>query len=76
MVGGARWYGQPFLEPTPADMIAMQEADVLIHNGGEMEISGEKVLGLPWTPSHEGLTMMDYGWWVRRACAAMEEGRI
>ena len=24
-------------EPTPADMIAMQEADVLVLNGGEME---------------------------------------
>ncbi len=47
-------------EPTPADMIAMQEADVLICNGGEMEQWVEKVLGSLDTSHMKVLTMMDY----------------
>ena len=46
--------------PTPADMIAMQEADVLICNGGEMEQWVEKVLGSLDTSHMKVLTMMDY----------------
>ena len=47
-------------EPTPADMIAMQEADVLVCNGGEMEQWVEKVLGSLDTSHMKVLTMMDY----------------
>ena len=47
-------------EPTPADMIAMQEADVLICNGGEMEQWVEEVLGSLDTSHMKVLTMMDY----------------
>lgn len=47
-------------EPTPADMITMQEADVLICNGGEMEQWVEKVLGSLDTSHMKVLTMMDY----------------
>lgn len=47
-------------EPTPADMIAMQEADVLICNGGEMEQWVKKVLGSLDTSHMKVLTMMDY----------------
>lgn len=47
-------------EPTPADMIAMQEADVLICNGGEMEQWVTKVLSSLDTSHMTVLTMMDY----------------
>ena len=47
-------------EPTPADMIAMQEADVLICNGGEMEQWVTQVLESLDTSHMEILTMMDY----------------
>lgn len=47
-------------EPTPADMIAMQEADVLVCNGGEMEQWVKKVLGSLDTSHMKVLTMMDY----------------
>ncbi len=47
-------------EPTPADMIAIQEADVLICNGGAMEQWLERVLESLDTSSMEILTMMDY----------------
>lgn len=47
-------------EPTPADMIAMQQADMLICNGGEMEQWVKKVLGSLDTSHMKVLTMMDY----------------
>lgn len=47
-------------EPTPADMITIQEADVLICNGGEMEHWVEQVLSSLDTSSMKVLTMMDY----------------
>lgn len=47
-------------EPTPADMIAMQEADVLVCNGGEMEQWVSRVLDSLDTSHMEVLTMMDY----------------
>lgn len=47
-------------EPTPADMIALQEADILICNGGAMEQWVQKVLDSLDTSSMKVLTMMDY----------------
>ena len=47
-------------EPTPADMITIQEADVLICNGGEMEHWLEQVLSSLDTSSMKVLTMTDY----------------
>lgn len=47
-------------EPTPADMIAMQEADVLVLNGGEMEQWVAQVLDSLDTSHMTILTMMDY----------------
>lgn len=47
-------------EPTPADMIAMQEADVLILNGGEMEHWVSQVLDSLDTSHMKIVTMMDY----------------
>lgn len=47
-------------EPTPADMIALQEADILICNGGAMEQWVQKVLDSLDTSSMKILTMMDY----------------
>lgn len=47
-------------EPTPADMIAMGEADVLVLNGGEMEHWVEQVLDSLDTSHMKILTMMDY----------------
>ena len=47
-------------EPTPADMIAMQEADVLVCNGGEMEQWVGRVLDSLDTSHMKVLTMMDY----------------
>lgn len=47
-------------EPTPADMIAMQEADVLVLNGGEMEHWVTQVLDSLDTSHMKILTMMDY----------------
>uniref|UniRef100_UPI003EB98189 metal ABC transporter substrate-binding protein n=1 Tax=Enterocloster aldenensis TaxID=358742 RepID=UPI003EB98189 len=47
-------------EPTPADMIAMQEADVLVLNGGEMEHWVGQVLDSLDTSHMKILTMMDY----------------
>lgn len=47
-------------EPTPADMIAMQEADVLVCNGGEMERWVTQVLDSLDTSHMKVLTMMDY----------------
>lgn len=47
-------------EPTPADMISLQEADLLIRNGGEMEHWTDEVLEALDTGQMEILTMMDY----------------
>mgnify|MGYP005783949125 FL=1 len=47
-------------EPTPADMIAMQEADILVCNGGAMEQWVSQVLSSLDTGGMEVLTMMDY----------------
>ncbi|MCD7908077.1 MAG: metal ABC transporter substrate-binding protein [Clostridium sp.] len=47
-------------EPTPADMITIQEADVLICNGGEMEHWLSQVLDSMDTSRIKIVTMMDY----------------
>lgn len=47
-------------EPTPADMIAIQEADLLVRNGGEMEHWLDDVLEALDTSKMRILTMMDY----------------
>lgn len=47
-------------EPTPADMITIEEADVLICNGGSMEHWLDQVLDSIDTSQMRILTMMDY----------------
>ena len=47
-------------EPTPADMITMQQADLMVCNGGEMEQWVEKVTASLDTENMMILTMMDY----------------
>ena len=47
-------------EPTPADMITIQEADVLICNGGEMEHWLSQVLDSIDKSHMKIVTMMDY----------------
>ena len=47
-------------EPTPADMIAMQEADILICNGGGMEQWVAQVLESLDTSSMKVITMMEH----------------
>ena len=47
-------------EPTPADMITMQQADLMVCNGGEMEQWVEKVTASLDTENMKILTMMDY----------------
>lgn len=47
-------------EPTPADMRMIQEADVLICNGGAMEHWLEQVLDAADEPKITVVTMMDY----------------
>lgn len=47
-------------EPTPADMITIQNADVLICNGGEMEHWMSQVLDSMDTSNMKVVTMMDY----------------
>lgn len=47
-------------EPTPADMITLQNADVLICNGGEMEHWLSQVLDSMDTSNMKVVTMMDY----------------
>ncbi len=47
-------------EPTPADMRAIQEADVLIMNGGTMEQWVSRVLEAVDAPELTVVTMMDY----------------
>ena len=47
-------------EPTPADVIAIQEADILIRNGGAMEHWLDDVLGALDTSEMTIVTMMDY----------------
>lgn len=47
-------------EPTPADMIAIESADLLICNGGEMEQWVAQVLDSLDTRNMKILTMMDY----------------
>lgn len=47
-------------EPTPADMITLQNADLLICNGGAMEQWVEKVSDSLDTSHMRRLTMMDY----------------
>jgi zinc transport system substrate-binding protein len=47
-------------EPTPADMRTIQEADVLICNGGSMEIWVSQVLDALDTSDMTVITMMDY----------------
>ncbi len=40
-------------EPTPADMITMQQADLMVCNGGEMEQWVEKSSSFPGYGEHE-----------------------
>ena len=47
-------------EPTPADMITMQQADLMVCNGGEMEQWVEKVTASLDTENMKILTMMDH----------------
>lgn len=47
-------------EPTPADMMTIQNADVLICNGGEMEHWLSEVLDAVDTSNMTVITMMDY----------------
>lgn len=47
-------------EPTPADMRTIQDADVLIRNGGEMEHWLDEVLAAIDTSDMTVVTMMDY----------------
>lgn len=47
-------------EPTPADMITMQQADLMVCNGGEMEQWVEKVVASLDTENMKILTMMEY----------------
>lgn len=47
-------------EPTPADMITMQQADLMVCNGGAMEQWVEKVTASLDTENMMILTMMDY----------------
>ena len=47
-------------EPTPADMRMIQEADLMISNGGEMEHWVHEVLDAVDAPQLEAITMMDY----------------
>lgn len=47
-------------EPTPADMLTIQNADLLICNGGEMEQWLEQVLEALDTSDMTVVTMMDY----------------
>ena len=47
-------------EPTPADMISLQEADLLIRNGGAMEHWTDEALEALDTGQMKILTMMDY----------------
>lgn len=47
-------------EPTPADVISMQEADLIVANGGEMEQWVAKVMESLDTSSMEVLYMMDH----------------
>lgn len=47
-------------EPTPADIIKIQEADLIICNGGAMEQWFERVLDSLDTQNQRVITMMDY----------------
>lgn len=47
-------------EPTPADIIKIQDADLIICNGGTMEQWFERVLDSLDTQNQQVITMMDY----------------
>ncbi len=47
-------------EPTPADIIKIQDADLIICNGGAMEQWFERVLDSLDTQNQQVITMMDY----------------
>lgn len=47
-------------EPTPADVIAIDHADVFIYNGGSIENWVEEVIGSLDNPSQVQMRMMDY----------------
>ena len=47
-------------EPTPADIIKIQDADLIICNGGAMEQGFERVLDSLDTQNQQVITMMDY----------------
>nr|WP_252198414.1 metal ABC transporter substrate-binding protein [Clostridium sp. MCC353] len=62
-------------EPTPADMLAIQNADVLICNGGEMEHWLSEVLDAVDTSEMKVITMMDYvETFEEETVEGMEEG--
>lgn len=47
-------------EPTPGDMVKIQDADIFIYNGGEMESWVEQVLDAVDNDSQNRVRMMDY----------------
>ncbi|MGN0397029.1 MAG: metal ABC transporter solute-binding protein, Zn/Mn family [Candidatus Fimimorpha sp.] len=47
-------------EPTPADMIAIEQADLFLYNGGEMERWLDELLETARENGKENLRMMDY----------------
>ena len=47
-------------EPTPADMIAIENADLFLYNGGEMERWLDELLETARSNGKENLRMMDY----------------
>lgn len=47
-------------EPTPADVIAIDHADIFIYNGGSIENWVEEVIGSLDNPSQVRMRMMDY----------------
>lgn len=62
-------------EPTPADMLLIQNADVLICNGGEMEHWLSEVLDAIDTSGMTVITMMDYvETFEEESVEGMEEG--
>lgn len=62
-------------EPTPADMLTIQNADVLICNGGEMEHWLSEVLDAVDTSEMKVITMMDYvETFEEETVEGMEEG--
>lgn len=63
-------------EPTPADMIAIQESDLFLYNGGEMEQWVEQVLASIGNPDIYTVNMMEQVTVLEEEMVeGMEEGR-